>query len=138
MTMLDCVTSTLYAHGVTYLDNIEMRWGHHCEVEQMEDDEKWKYDNYKRLETAQQRQDYGPKQTKYTSGKGMKREFGEAIWSRSGHDSFHRIERMYKEAIKATDTWAWMLTGWNKYSAENELFCHYRRNDRMRGDGVEN
>ena len=111
MTMLDSVTPTLYAHGVTYLDNYEMRWCQHCEVERMEDDEKRKYNNYKRLETAEQRKEYGPKENKYTSGKGMKREFGESVWSRSGHDSFRRIERMYKEAIKDIDTWAWMLTG---------------------------
>ena len=38
MTMLDSVTPTLYAHGVTYLDNCDMRWGQHYKVERMEDD----------------------------------------------------------------------------------------------------
>ena len=48
--------------------------------------------------------------------------------------------RGYTRKQRDTDTWAWMLKGWKKYSKKDKLFYYYRRKERTRtrrGDKVE-
>ena len=91
--------------------------------------ERGKYKNYKKLTSPVDREKYGPKERRYTMGKGQKRIFGETAWSKDGQESICRVREMYDTILEDNKMWGWMHEGWEKYSEKRELFCHYKRKE---------
>ena len=130
MTLLDMVTSELFSYGVTTLENHESKWTQDEEVSRLDCAvERGKYKNYKNLTSPVDREKYGPKERRYTMGKGQKRIFGETAWSKDGQESICRVREMYDTMLDDDEAWGWMLKGWEKYSEKRELFCHYKRKE---------
>ena len=82
MTLVYMITSDLYVHIATTLENHEEKWGHQLTAAgELNKEERSKYKNYKDLSPEDQLI-YAPKESRSTTGKGMKRESGEFIWSK--------------------------------------------------------
>ena len=129
-TLLDMVTSALFSYGITTLENHQSKWRQDEEVSRLECAvERGKYKTHKKLPNQVDREKYAPKERKYTTGKGQKLIFGETASSKDGQESFCRVREMYETILEEDEMWGWMHEGWEKYSAKQDLFCHYTRKE---------
>ena len=100
----------------------------------MEDkEEKAKYKNHKNLLCPQEWLKYAPKKPKYSAGVGVKRRFGDCIWSKSGEERFEQAKVMWRSTVDDERKWDWLLMGWEKYASKNGLFCHFKLRESLSG-----
>ena len=94
-TLLHMIRPVTYAHAVTLVEDHQDKWHQDKLVSIMEDkEEKAKYKNHRKIQCPQERLKYAPKKPKYSAGVGVKRRFGDCIWSKSGQERFTQAEEM--------------------------------------------
>ena len=124
---LHMIRPVTYAHAVTLVEDHQDKWHQDKLVSIMEDkEEKAKYKNHRNIQCPQERLKYAPKKPKYSAGVGVKRRFGDCIWSKSEHERFTQAEEMWRSTVRDKRKWDWLLEGWEKYASKNGLFCHFK------------
>ena len=73
------------------------------------------------------------KKPKYSAGVGVKRRFGDCIWSKSGEERFKQAEVMWRSTVNDERKWDWLLVGWEEYASKNGLFCHFKLRESLSG-----
>ena len=92
-----------------------MIWGLEDEVERM------KYKNYGD-QSSDKIDKYAPKVTRYTSGKGINREFGVAVRSAEGETLYKNTKDVWVATLKDIDTCNQIMMRWKQWTNDND-FC---------------
>ena len=95
------MTLNQFTTKVSILANQEDPWAQEGKIERIPDtDERDKYKSYAQLQSAADRSKYAPKSTRFSSGKGVKREFGVSIWNEEGKNFCSNINEAWREAFR--------------------------------------
>ena len=78
---------------VVLVVNHEEGWERDMLKARSADDEKEKYKNYQDIVDEEERAKYAPRPSRYSSGDGVKREFGKEIWNEEGHRVFQDVKK---------------------------------------------
>ena len=133
---LDLMTVDDVAWCVVLVENHVEGWERDMLKARSADDEKEKYKNYRDIVDEEERAKYAPRPSRYSSGDGIKREFGKEIWSEEGHQVFQEVKKNWSEALSDKNTWLWMVKGWDEW-VEHSGFCrHWRLKESGKRRGI--
>jgi len=136
-TFLDIMTLNQFTTKVSILANQEDPWAQEGKIERIPDkDERDKYKNYANLQSAADRSKYAPKSTRFSNGKGVKREFGVSIWNEEGKKFCSTINEVWREAFRDKKVQSWISVAWEMWVIDND-FCRHWKNKKgnKRGGG---
>ena len=68
-----------------------------------DEDERFKYENYKLLEEGPERNRYTPKKSKYSVGEGKKRTFGVLVWDEEGKSLEIQLNSIWGAVFRDTN-----------------------------------